>query len=340
MFYIDVKYTKLISYKLRNFTEKSQNYWNFSCPICGDSKKNTRKARGNLKEFEGRLVYKCFNCGLSLSFGSFLKKLDPNIYDEYVMENYKESVSIKIPHANVKDVIQEVFKPKIELTDAALDKLNRCDTLPITHQSVKYLISRKIPKDKWKLFWHTDKFKKFTNTLKQQFDDIKNDHPRLIIPYFTAAGKMFAYQGRAYGDEQPKYFTIKLDENEEKIYGLDMVDYSKRIYVVEGPIDSLFLDNGLAVSGSSFDVSTVRSLASNATLVMDNEPRNKEIMKQLSGYIDKGYSVVLWPDNVVEKDINEMILGGKTKDDIMELINNNTYSGLSAKLRYNDWKKV
>jgi transcription elongation factor Elf1 len=340
MFYIDVKYAGLISYKLRNFKQKSTHYWGFSCPLCGDSKKDPLKARGNLKEYKNRLVYKCFNCGVSMSFGNLLKHVDPIMFDEYVLENYKESSSIKTPHANVKDVVKEVFKPKIELTDAALDKLNRCDTLPITHQSVKYLISRKIPKDKWKLFWHTDKFKKFTNSLKKQFDDIKNDHPRLIIPYFTPAGKMFAFQGRAYGNEQPKYFTIKLDENEEKIYGLDMVDYSKRIYVVEGPIDSMFLDNGLAVSGSSFDVPTIRSLASNATLVMDNEPRNKEIMKQLSGYIDKGYSVVIWPDNVVEKDINEMIVGGKNKDEIMDLINTNTYSGLSAKLRYNDWKKV
>lgn len=337
MLYIDAKYAKLVSYKLRNFKEKSKYYWNFSCPICGDSKKNKLKARGNLKEYNNRLIYKCFNCGISISFGNLLKQIDPLLYDEYVLENYKESTSIKTPHADITELIK---KPKIELTDSALDDISRCDTLPLTHISIKYLISRKISKDLWSKFWHADKFKEFTNKLKpEQFENISNDHERLIIPFFNAAGKMFAFQGRSYGDEQPKYYTIKLDESEEKIYGLDIIDYSKPIYVVEGPIDSIFLDNGLAVSGSSFDVPTIRSLASNAILIMDNEPRNKEIVKLLGRYIDKGYRVCIWPDNIYEKDINEMILAGKTKEQIMEIINTNTYTGLSAKLRYNDWKK-
>jgi transcription elongation factor Elf1 len=337
MLYIDVKYVNLVSYKLRNFKEKSKYYWNVSCPICGDSKKNLHKARGYLMEHKNSIMFKCFNCGVSTSFGSLLKRIDPNLYNEYVLENYKESASIKVPHADIKKVMP---KPKVLLTDAALEGSFRCDTLPITHQAVKYLISRKVPKSKWDKFYHVDKFKTFTNKLLPgKFSDTKNDHPRLLIPYFTNAGKMFAYQGRAYGNEQPKYFTIKLDDNEEKIYGLDTVDYAKRIYVVEGPIDSLFLDNGLAVSGSSFDVPTIRSLASNVTLVMDNEPRNKEIMKQLSGYIDNGYAVCLWPDYIEEKDINEMILAGKNQEQIMSIIEDNTYQGLSAKLQYNTWRK-
>jgi len=338
MLYIDAKYTKLIGYKLRNFAEKGKNHWNFSCPICGDSKKNALKARGHIKEYQNRLVYKCFNCGISLSFGNLLKRVDPVMYDEYVMENYKESASIKTPHANIKDVI--TMKPVINLTDASLEDLDRCDTLPITHQAVRYLISRKIPKDKWHKFYHTDCFKKFTNKLKpKQFDTIKNDHARLIIPFFTNAGKMFAYQGRAYGDEQPKYFTIKLDETEEKIYGLDTIDYSKQIYVVEGPIDSILLDNGLAVSGSSFDVPTIRSLASNAILIMDNEPRNTEIVKLLGKYIEKNFKVCIWPDNIQEKDINEMILAGKTKEQVIDTINTNTYQGLYATAKFNQWRK-
>lgn len=339
MLYNDLKFVNLVSHRLRNFKQKDTHYWNCSCPLCGDSKKDARKARGYILESKNKLLYKCFNCGISMSFGSFLKKIDSNLYNEYALDNYKDSTSIKTPHANPEPLFKK--EPELEvLVDSALDAVQRCDKLPITHQAVKYLISRKIPKSKWELFYHTDTFRKYTNSLLPgKFDTKKGDHPRLLIPYFTEAGKMFAFQGRAYGDEQPKYFTIKLDENEEKIYGQDRVDYSKRIYVVEGPIDSLFLDNALAVSGSSFDVPTVRSLASNATLVMDNEPRNKEIMKQLAGYIDKGYSVVLWPDTVQEKDINEMILAGRTTEQVMELINTNTYQGLSAKLRYNEWRK-
>lgn len=338
MIYNDLKFVNLVSHRLRNFKQKDTHYWNCSCPLCGDSKKDLRKARGYILESKNKLLYKCFNCGVSMSFGSLLKRIDSNLYNEYALENYKDSTSIKTPHAPAP-----LFKKEPEqeiLVDAALDAVQRCDKLPITHQAVKYLISRKIPKDKWNLFYHTDTFKKYTNKLLPgKFEPVKFEHARLIIPFFTNAGKMFAYQARAYGDEEPKYFTIKLDENEEKIYGQDRVDYSKTIYVVEGPIDSLFLDNALAVSGSSFDTPTIKSLASNAVLVMDNEPRNKQIVKQFGEYIDSGYTVCIWPDNIQQKDINEMLLAGMTKAQIMETINTNTYQGLSAKLQFNQWRK-
>jgi hypothetical protein len=342
MLYIDAKYVSFLSSRVRNFKQKKDYLWNMSCPFCGDSSKNKLKARGYVYRKKSDLFYSCHNCGKGTNLGNLLKEVDSLLYSEYVLERYKESVNKHKDHRKVEEVIPSLVstaKP-VELTDSALESLSRCDTLPITHMSVSYLISRKIPKDKWKLFYHTDTFKEFTNTLlKDKFQNVLLDHPRLIIPYFTPAGKMYAYQGRAYGDIEPKYYTIKLDDNEEKVYGLDTVDYSKRIYVVEGPIDSIFLSNGLAVSGSSFDVPTIRSLASNATLVMDNEPRNKEIMKQLAGYIEKGYSVCIWPDSIKEKDINEMILAGKTSEEVMELINTNTYTGLSARLRYNEWRK-
>ena len=185
------------------------------------------------------------------------------------------------------------------------------------------------------------KFKKFTNSVSPKFvEPIEGEHPRMIIPFFTKESKCFAFQARAYGDEEPKYYTIKIDEDLEKIYGLERIDLSKKIYVVEGPIDSLFLPNAIAVSGASFDTPTIKSLLTNAVIVMDNEPRNKEIVKQMGKYIEEGYSVCMFPDFVMEKDINEMILHGKTPGEILELINTNTFSSLEAKLRYGTWRKV
>ena len=126
----------------------------------------------------------------------------------------------------------------------------------------------------------------------------------------------------------------------EKIYGLDRVDYGQRVYVVEGPIDSLFLPNAIAVSGASFDTPIIRQLLTNATLVMDNEPRNKDIVRQLGKYIDLGYNVCMYPDNIEEKDINDMIKAGKTPDEILNIINTNTFSGMEAKLKFADWRKI
>jgi len=337
MLYIDIKYVSLISYKLRNFKQKSQNYWNFSCPICGDSKKDQRKARGYVLVHKNILMYKCHNCGLSCNFGNLLKRIDANLYSDYVLERYKESPSKYVDHAKLPvDIIKP---PEVELLDDVLDGAQRIDTLPITHPALAYIIKRKIPRDKWDLLYFVPKFKAFANGVKKQFSTLKDDHPRLIIPFFNEHGKVFAFQARAFGDEMPKYYTIKLDENEEKIYGLDRVDFSKRILVVEGPIDSIFLPNCIAVSGASFDTPTIRTLLTNATIVMDNEPRNKEIVKQFEGYINSGFTVCIWPDSEESKDINDMIKSGKSQEAILETINNNTYTGIPAKLRFNTWRK-
>jgi hypothetical protein len=340
MLYIDAKFASILGSRLRNFKQKNDYLWNYSCPVCGDSSKNKLKARGYIYRKKSDLFVRCHNCNYGTNIGSFIKYVDPTLYDEYVLERYKSGATKHNDHKEVSEIIPEPATLEL-LEDDILEGLSRLDTLDVTHPAVSYLIKRKIPRDKWHLLYFAPKFKKFTNSVTAKFQEpIVDEHPRMIIPYFTPAGKCFAFQGRAYGAEEPKYYTIKVDETEEKIYGLDRVDYSKRIYVVEGPIDSLFLGNGIAVSGSSFDTPVIRSLLSNATIVMDNEPRNKDIVRQLAKYIDLGYNVCIFPDYVEEKDINDMILSGKTQDEILELINTNTHHGIEAKLKFSLWKKV
>ena len=341
MLFIDVKYANILGSRLRNFKQKNDYLWNYSCPVCGDSSKNKLKARGYIYRAKQDLFVKCHNCGYSTNIGNLIKYVDSAIYDEYVLERYKSGATKENAHKNVSAILPKENKIEL-LEDDILSSLSRIDKLPITHPAVKYVVDRKIPRDKWHLLYFAPKFKKFTNSVQPKFQEpIEGEHPRMIIPYFTPAGKCFAFQGRAYGDEDPKYFTIKVDETEEKIYGLDRVDYGKRIYVVEGPIDSLFLPNAIAVSGSSFDTPTIRKLLANATIVMDNEPRNKEIVKQLEKYIELGYTVCMLPDTVTSKDINEMVLeGGLSPDEIVDLINTNTYTGMEAKLKFINWRKV
>ena len=341
MLWIDQKSVGLISYKLRNFKQKKQNYWNFSCPICGDSKTNALKARGYIFLHDGRLVYKCHNCSYSSNVGNLIKHLDPNLYNEYVLERYKENSSKYNDHVDLKETTLNLgIQSEPILYDSILDTLQLVETLPESHIAKQYLISRKIPKDKWNLFYYTDKFKEWSNQFKYQFMNLETDHPRLVIPFMNKHGKVFMYQGRAFGDEQPKYIAVKLDDKEEKVYGLDRVNYKDRVYVVEGPIDSIFLPNAVAVGGADFDIPYVASIKSNVTLVSDNEPRNKEIVKMINKFIEKGYSVCLWPDTVREKDINEMVLSGKSIESIMDTINTNTFQGMEAKLRFASWRKV
>ena len=343
MLYIDNKYAQILGTRLRNFKQKKDYLWNYSCPVCGDSTRNKLKARGYIYQMKTDLMAKCHKCGYSSNLGNLIKYVDASLYDEYVLERYKSGATRYNDHKSIADTQVVLETPKEELLeDDILESLTRMDKLPLTHPAMKILIDRKIPKDKWHLLYFAPKFKAYVNSVTPKFQEpIQDEHPRLVIPYFTAAGKCFAFQGRAFGDEQPKYYTIKVDENEEKIYGLDRVDFSKRIYVVEGPIDSLFLPNAVAVSGSSFDTPTVRQLLTNATLVMDNEPRSKEITKLLEKNIKAGYTVCMFPDHIEHKDINEMFLhSGMSIDEIVETINTNTFRGIEATLRFSTWRKI
>ena len=336
MLYIDAKYVNLLSYKLRNFKKKKENYWNFSCPICGDSKKDSNKARGYVFLHKARLVYKCHNCGYSSNVGNLVKHLDIGMYNEYVLERYKENANKHHDHTDITetDFIEEKVQVNTDITKAGAFCI---DSLPFSHPAVKYVAKRKIPTDKWKYLYFAPKFKTFVNNLKFHFPNTENDVPRLIIPYFEN-GKCFALQGRAFGKEEPKYITIKLDEDKEKIYGLDRINRKDTVYVVEGPLDSLFIPNTVAVSGAGMDSKTFMELDS--VIVMDNEPRSKEICNYIEKYIEQGYKVCLWPDTVKEKDINDMILSGKKSEDIINFINKNTYHGMEAKLKFTEWRKV
>ncbi|CAB4168086.1 DNA primase [uncultured Caudovirales phage] len=338
MLYIDVKFANILGSRLRNFKKKNDYLWNFSCPVCGDSATNKLKARAYLYRAKTDIFVKCHNCNYGTNLGNLIKHVDPTLYDEYVIERYKSKASPHNSHKDITKVLPKLVEPVL-LEDNVLKGVIRLDTLDPSHPAVKYCIKRKIPEKYWHLLYFSIKFKAFVNSVSFKFINETPDHPRLIIPYFTPEGKCFAFQGRAFGKEEPKYITIKIDENKERIFGLDRIDYSKRILVVEGPIDSLFLPNAIAVSGASFDTPTIRALLSNATIVMDNEPRSKEITKLLAKNIALGYNVCLFPDTVKEKDINEQIISGKSSEEITAMISSNTFSGIEAELRFNEWRK-
>lgn len=336
--WIDVKFTNMLSPYLSLFKKKSNYLWNFRCPICGDSKKNVSKSRGFIYKpaRKNYLTFKCHNCNVNEGLSEFIQRLNPELYKEYMFEVYREKNELKVKE---DDSLPEIFK-EIELSDSVLDSLHRLDKLSDNHPAVKYILNRKIPRELHFLFYFTGRFKQYVNSLiPNKFTNLDNDIPRLVIPYFNKFGKCFAFQGRAFGSEEPKYITIKLDENQDRIYGLDRVDFSKHIYVVEGPIDSIFLPNALAVSGASYDCDTINLIKTNCTIVPDNEPRNKDVNRLIQKAINQNFKVCLWPESFNHKDINDAVKGDLTSDEIVNIINQNTYQGASAKLRFVNWKK-
>ena len=146
---------------------------------------------------------------------------------------------------------------------------------------------------------------------------------------------LVGFQGRALGPSKIKYITIMIDDEAPKIYGLDNIRRDAPVFITEGPFDSTFLRNSIAMCGADGDVG--KWGVSTPVWVYDNEPRNKEITTRISNTIDRGESVVIFPDYVTQKDINDMVLAGH---DVQSMVESNTYKGLEAKLKFTVWKKL
>ena len=333
MSYLDDKYLGLISPRLEKFRKIRGGVYNFRCPYCGDSQRHKNKARGYIYKNKADYNFKCHNCGVTRSFTYFLKDRDPPLYDEYVMERYKEGLTGKgtvTPEPNFTFV-----KPKFRKKDIC-DELVKISELNTSHRAKKYLINRGINEDTLSKFYYCPDFKRWTNKHKKIYDTTDNDDDRIIIPLRNSKGELFGYQGRSLDPtSKMRYITVMLDENAPKIYGLEKINTQKPIYILEGPFDSTFMENSVAMCGSDVDIRTFGW--SSYIWVYDNEPRNREIVNRLERSINRGDQVVIWPSNIKEKDVNEMILA---KHNICDIIKTNTFSELKAKLQLNLWKKV
>ena len=322
---IDSKYIGLVSSRLEKFKRVKANLYNFRCPVCGDSQKHKNKARGYIYQVKTDANFKCHNCGASSTFNNLLKKLDPTLHKQYVMEKFKSrnvGMGSIIPEPKFDEIIKKpIFKKKLNLPRASEVKTAR-----------EYLEKRKLDATK---FYYAAKFKEWTNTQKQTFDTIGRDESRIIIPLYDTDKTLIGFQGRSLVPNSVKYITVMLNEDAPKIYGLDQVDSQKPIYIIEGPFDATLVENAVAMCGSDIDLGTFGW--SNCVYVYDNEPRNREIVNRISKTIDRKDKVVIWPTTIEEKDINDMVLSGQN---IMNMLELNTYSGLKAKIKFNNWKRI
>ena len=329
MSYLDTKYINLASASLQKYKKVKNGLWTFRCPYCGDSKKNKNKTRGYIFQVKGDHVFKCHNCGITRSFSNFLKDHVPHVYDEYVMERYKEgTIGKNVPKP---DLTQFIYKPKFEKRTVDLEPLSCLNNF---HVARKYILGRGIPENKLDRLFYCPNFKEWTNTQKHTFSDTSNDEDRIIIPLNDTDGNLIGFQGRSLSpNAKMRYITVMLNEDAPKLYGLDHINKNETIYIVEGPLDSFFLENAVAMCGSDVDI---RSFGwSDYIWVYDNEPRSRQITDKISRSIDAGDAVVIWPNSIKEKDLNDMVTSGIN---VKNVIQSNVYQGLKAKLQLSNWK--
>ena len=339
---IDVKYLRLISSRLRNFKQKDSNLFNFSCNFCGDSQKNKSKARGYAFEKSGGLFYRCHNCGVSTNLGNLVKHTDSALYQEYVLERYKAGES---GNSNYKKPTFDIPQPKFDKVkrQTTFEYADKISDLPSGHFCLTYVQKRKIPEKFFDKLYFTTNYEKFIRKLIPDCDKELVPDARLIIPFYDQYNELIAVTGRSLesGNKVLRYVTVRTNDSKDKLlFGMDTVDLNKPVRIVEGQLDSLFLNNCIASGDGNLSIAAKNVECKEKILIYDNEKRNKEILKMMHNSIELGYKVVIWPDYIESKDINEMVMSGISPDAIEEIISNNTFSGLEAQTRFTFWKRV
>lgn len=342
MLSIDSKYLRLLSFRLRNFKQKKDYLWNFSCPFCGDSQKNKTKARGYVFQKGTSLFYRCHNCGVSTNVGNLIKQVDGTLHKEYVLERYTSGES---NNSYVANTILNITPPRFDkiAKQKFFEHGEWLSNLPSGHFCLDYAEKRKIPTKFFDKLLFTQNYKKFCDTLIPNHGNKIIDDARLVIPFYDEYNDIIAVSGRALvtSDKTLRYVTIRTKESDNKlVYGLERIDLSKTVYLVEGPLDSLFMDNCLASADANLALTIKNISAGKKVLIFDNEPRNKEIVKMMQNAIKSDHFIVIWPDNIKGKDINEMILSGYTEPEIQSIISSNTFKGLEAQAKFTFWKKI
>lgn len=329
-----------ISSRLDGFKRVDQNTWNCRCPLCGDSQKNKKKARGFF--FPGMtdkdmLCYKCHNCGQSMSFSRFLKQIDPVLYKNYLFDRMAETGNKR---RHILDPVPFVDEAKPITRDDFFESkvLDWVKNLSEDHICTQFLTKRQIPRAAWDQLAFAKEFKTFVNVVKPgKFSMISNDYPALVIPLVGYNNTVFGFQGRCLDGSGPRYMTIMLKDGEGRLFGADKVDWSRKFYVTEGPLDSMFLDNAIAVCGS--DMQSIKN--PNAIFVLDCEPRNQQIVQKYKKLIESGARVCMLPPKVFSgMDINDMILDGYDAQEIMDMIDIHSYTGLVATIQFQEWRRT
>jgi hypothetical protein len=330
--FIDRKFVFLAGMKLARFKQKGDYLFNFRAPCCGDSKKSKIKSRGYFYRKKDSMLYACHNCNASMSLGSFLRDFDPHLYQEYQLESYLEKGSVRPSTGQQTPVKKDTAIRVVKLPDVA--------SLSPDHTARQYVTRRKIPVVWWQEIFYADDFKKFCyetfDAKRLEEKGLREGEARLVLPWYDKNGRLAGVQGRSFSNSAVRYITLKADEDEDKLFGLHKINFQKPVYVLEGPIDSMFLPNAVATMDSALWRAEAQ-VGKDAIYVYDNEPRNRQVVGDIKKTIDKGLRVVIWPQGASQKDVNDMVLDGV---DVMSVIESRTFEGIRAKLEFDLWRKM
>ncbi|MCX8008302.1 MAG: hypothetical protein N3A54_01215 [Patescibacteria group bacterium] len=339
-----------ISFRLNRFSVKVPGkLYNFRCPFCGDSKKNPYKARGYFFEIPDKntMGYKCHNCGVAYTFLGFLKRFDEELYRSVVIKKYDENRSDPKPEEPSVVITKDPLIEKsagIPFSHLNNAKALSMKSLPDYHAAKIFCQKRKLPLEELQYLFFAEKFFDFVKYVKPDYERTLKNDPRIIIPFMDRDRQVHWVQGRGIvlGKDDVKYITVPINQSFPKIYGLHKnPEKFDAIFVLEGPFDSMFFQNAVAVAGSDLKAAINYFPNKNLVFVYDNEPKNKEICKKMKRIIKEGHKICIWPKELLKygKDVNDLIVNGIPPQEICLIIEKNTFSGFEAEIQFSLWNK-
>lgn len=349
---IQKEYANLISSRLESFKWRSANIANFRCPFCGDSDKDKTKSRGYLYVNGGTSMnFHCHNCGRHYkSFKNFLAHIDSEMAKEYAFEAFKFNNSSSSARGKKKEQekqieqLKENFKAKKKDYRIYLGDLTCIRDLDDDHSAVREL-KRRHMYDFADLLYYTDNYKKWINDniIPDKFNNTRLPDPRIVFVYKDTDNRVFAFSGRSLLEDcKIRYLHVnpEHDLGTPMIYGIDHVDFTQRVFVYEGQFDSLVTPNSIAASGASGMRKLLTSEhKSSMVFVFDNEPRNPDICKMMKNVINLGGRITIFNSNYKFNDVNDLLLQGYTRQNVVDLLNKHTFQGLRASLEFARWNK-
>lgn len=347
--HVDLSWLHQISNSLNLFGKVKEGVFNCRCNVCGDSAKNKSATRMYFYVKQGKLNVFCHNCGYSKSFYSYMKEHFQYEFDVYKKETLFDSFKAFEPSKTATQAV--IIEPASSILLPANDTSQRdpavlysefkqwCTPiaeLDATHPAKVYLKSRGFTPLETSRLLYTDDFGDIARKVNPEAGAKLREEARIVIPFVNPSGVVDMMQGRSLDPESKlRYISIKRNDDVEKIYGRFELDDAEIVRCVEGPLDSLFVDNCIATCDANLN----RSDAD--VLIWDIQPRNKEIVRYMEEAIESQRSLVIWPIVPDKKlDINDLIKKGVTRQQLMAMIDSNTYNGLTAKLKFSQWKKL
>ncbi|URC15219.1 DNA primase [Paraglaciecola Antarctic GD virus 1] len=303
---------------------------NFRCPVCGDSRKDKYKCRAWFYEKKGNMKFGCFNCDSGNYIVPFAMEHFANVWESFRILNFQGRQNPKKP-----DIIESMVSKSIKYSNHSYRCVNLFDD---DHEVVKYLLNRKIPRSFFKEIFYTSTWKKCADQINEGImGEITKDYPRIVFPLRDKNGT-FGLQGRDLGDHPAKYQTILSSESAIKVWGTHRVNDSKRVFILEGIIDAMFIANAIAMLGGTGDTKLLQY--NDKVWVLDNEPRHKDTKKRMNKLIREGEQVLIWLRCPFKgKDVNEMVQNGASIVDINKYMWKHVYSGLMAQAKMSEWSK-